>query len=201
MTDSDGIDHFRIVGGDRLMWASPETTWSARPQRFKPAIQRRIRAIFPQLGNVEISEVWGGATGLTVHGMPQIGQLRKGLWVASGFGRQGLNTTAMAGQLIAHSILWGDERWRLFSPFELVWAGGADRPCRWTSDRDVDARQLGRRRGAGPPSRTDAGPGTRSRGAFGRGQSAGGNSRTGAAPSSAGPSASPATRQRRGTAV
>ena len=125
VTDSDGIDHFRIVGGDRLMWASPETTWSARPQRFKPAIQRRIRAIFPQLGNVEISEVWGGATGLTVHGMPQIGQLRKGLWVASGFGRQGLNTTAMAGQLIAHSILWGDERWRLFSPFELVWAGGA----------------------------------------------------------------------------
>src|SRR6185295_18170390 len=44
--------------------------------------------------------------------------------VASGFGRQGLSTTAMAGQLIARSILWGDERWRLFSPFELVWAGG-----------------------------------------------------------------------------
>jgi hypothetical protein len=56
--------------------------------------------------------------------MPQIGQLRKGLWVASGFGRQGLNTSAIAGQLIARSILWGDERWRLFSPFELVWAGG-----------------------------------------------------------------------------
>ena len=68
--------------------------------------------------------MWGGAVGQTVHGMPQIGQLRKGLWVASGFGRQGLNTTAMAGQLIARSILWGDERWRLFSPFELVWAGG-----------------------------------------------------------------------------
>jgi len=30
----------------------------------------------------------------------------------------------MAGQLVARSILWGDERWRLFSPFELVWAGG-----------------------------------------------------------------------------
>jgi len=59
-----------------------------------------------------------------VHGMPQIGQLRRGLWVASGFGRQGLNTSALAGQLIARSILWGDDRWRLFSPFELVWAGG-----------------------------------------------------------------------------
>ena len=124
VTDSDGIDHFRVVEGDRLMWASPETTWAANPARFGPAIARRIRTIFPQLGGVEIAEVWGGATGQTVHGMPQIGQLRKGLWVASGFGRQGLNTSAMAGQLIARSILWGDERWRLFSPFELVWAGG-----------------------------------------------------------------------------
>jgi glycine/D-amino acid oxidase-like deaminating enzyme len=124
VTDSDGIDHFRIVEGDRLMWASPETTWAARPQRFAGAIARRMRTVFPQLGNVDIAEVWGGAVGQTVHGMPQIGQLRRGLWVASGFGRQGLNTSAMAGQLIARSILWGDERWRLFSPFELVWAGG-----------------------------------------------------------------------------
>ena len=124
VTDSDGIDHFRIVDGDRLMWASPETTWAASPERFAPAIARRIRTIFPPLGRVEIAEVWGGAMGQTVHGMPQIGQLRKGLWVTSGFGRQGLNTSAMAGQLIARSILWGDERWRLFSPFELVWAGG-----------------------------------------------------------------------------
>jgi glycine/D-amino acid oxidase-like deaminating enzyme len=122
--DSDGIDHFRIVQGDRLMWSSPETTWAARPERFAGPIQARIRRIFPQLGKIEISEVWAGAIGQTVHGMPQIGQLRRGLWVASGFGRQGLNTTAMAGQLIAQSVLCGDDRWRLFSPFELVWAGG-----------------------------------------------------------------------------
>ena len=124
VSDTDGIDHFRIVQGDRLMWASPETTWAGRPERFAGAIQRRIAAIFPRLGRVEIAEVWSGATGQTVHGMPQIGELRKGLWVASGFGRQGMNTSAMAGQLISRSILWGDERWRLFSPFELVWAGG-----------------------------------------------------------------------------
>src|SRR6202166_4926556 len=87
VADTDGIDHFRIVDRDRLMWASPETTWAARPQRFAPAIARRIRTIFPRLGRVEIAEVWGGAIGQTVHGMPQIGQLRRGLWVATGFGR------------------------------------------------------------------------------------------------------------------
>ena len=47
VADSDGIDHFRIVDGDRLMWASPETTWDARPRRFGAAIARRIAAIYP----------------------------------------------------------------------------------------------------------------------------------------------------------
>src|SRR5438477_6421245 len=57
VADSDGIDHFRIVDGDRLMWASPETTWAGRPERFAGPIQARIRTIFPQLEKIEISEV------------------------------------------------------------------------------------------------------------------------------------------------
>lgn len=122
--DSDGIDHFRIVQGDRLMWSSPETTWEMRPKRFAGAIRRRIGTVFPALKHVAITETFGGAVGQTVHGMPQIGQLRRGLWIASGFGRQGLNTTAMAGQLISRGIIYGDDRWRLFDPFELIWAGG-----------------------------------------------------------------------------
>src|ERR1700688_15476 len=63
VADSDGIDHFRVVDGDRLMWASPETTWAARPERFAGAIARRINTIFPRLGAVEIAEVLGGAVG------------------------------------------------------------------------------------------------------------------------------------------
>jgi gamma-glutamylputrescine oxidase len=152
VSDRDGVDHFRVIDGDRLMWASPETTWAARPQRFAGAIQRRIRTVFPQLDPVDITETFGGATGQTVHGMPQIGQLRRGLWVASGFGRQGLNTSAMAGQLIASGILGGDDRWRLFSPFELVWAGGITGRVAghavglWTRGSSAVAGTLARRR-------------------------------------------------------
>src|SRR5262249_45749615 len=32
--------------------------------------------------------------------------------------------TAMAGNIIARAIDEGDDTWRLFLPFELVWAGG-----------------------------------------------------------------------------
>jgi hypothetical protein len=56
--------------------------------------------------------------------MPQIGELAPGVWLASGFGGHGLNTTAMAGNLIARAIVHGDQTWRQFTPFELVWAGG-----------------------------------------------------------------------------
>lgn len=122
--DTDGVDQFRIVDGDRLLWSSPETTWQGDARRYGRNIRNRIAAIFPALGKPEITETWSGVFGQTVHGMPQIGELRDGLWVVSGFGRQGLNTTAMGGQLVARSILWGDDRWRLLSPFELVWAGG-----------------------------------------------------------------------------
>ena len=123
--DTHGIDHFRVVQGDRLLWCSPETTWQGDPRRYAKRIQNRIAAIFPKLGPVTVAESWSGMFGQTVHGMPQIGEVQPGLWILSGFGRQGLNTTAMGGQLLARSILAGDDRWRLFSPFELVWAGGA----------------------------------------------------------------------------
>jgi hypothetical protein len=56
--------------------------------------------------------------------MPQIGEVGPGVWLASGFGGHGLNTTAMGGNLIARAIVDGDQTWRQFTPFELVWAGG-----------------------------------------------------------------------------
>ena len=131
--DSDGIDHFRIVDGDRLMWASPETTWDARPARFAAAIARRIRHDFSPARTRSRSRTSGVApSARPCTACRRSASCVRALWVASGFGRQGLSTTAMAGQLIARSILWGDERWRLFSPFELVWAGGTDRPGRRT---------------------------------------------------------------------
>src|SRR5690606_34529365 len=114
---------YRVVD-DRLLWAGPETAWSPSPRRAVETIRRRIRKVFPDLGPVAIERLTGGVTGRTVHGMPQIGALRQGVWIASGFGRQGLATTAMAGVLIARGILRADDRWRQFAPYELVWAGG-----------------------------------------------------------------------------
>ncbi len=115
---------YRIVGGDRLMWAGGVGTWPPSPRRAVGQFASAIAETFPQLGAVEIEHAWSGVMGFSVHGMPQVGEVIPGLWLASGFGGHGLNTTAMAGELIAGAITDGDDRWRLFLPYELVWAGG-----------------------------------------------------------------------------
>jgi gamma-glutamylputrescine oxidase len=125
VSDTDLADnHYRIVGGDRLMWSGRATVWPRDPRNYVEALTADIEKTYPQLGKVAVDYVWAGTLGNTVHRMPQIGELGPGVWLASGFGGHGLNTTAMAGNLIARAVVAGDHTWRQFTPFELVWAGG-----------------------------------------------------------------------------
>jgi hypothetical protein len=125
VSDTDLADnHYRIVGGDRLMWSGGMNTWERNPQRLVQRLKRDIRRVYPQLGDVAITHAWNGVLGNALHRMPQIGELSPRVWLASGFGGHGLNTTAMAGNIVARAIAEGDDTWRLFLPYELVWAGG-----------------------------------------------------------------------------
>jgi len=125
VSDTNRADnHYRIVGGDRLQWSGRMRAWQADPRWVRRGLVADIRRNFPDLGKIEIAHLWRGTLGRAIHRMPQIGEIESGLWVASGFGGHGLNTTAMGGDLVARGIVETDATWRLFSPYELVWAGG-----------------------------------------------------------------------------
>ncbi|HVV60411.1 MAG TPA: FAD-binding oxidoreductase [Pseudolabrys sp.] len=117
-------NHYRIVGGDRLQWSGRMTVWEANPRWFARGLVSDIKRNFPALEHVKPAYIWHGTLGRSVHRMPQIGEVMPGVWVASGFGGHGLNTTAMGGELVARGIVERDQTWRLFAPYELVWAGG-----------------------------------------------------------------------------
>jgi hypothetical protein len=119
-----GGAHYRAVQGDRLLWGGGISTRTSVPPALGQRIARQIRETYPQLGTVNVTYTVSAVTGYAVHKMPQIGEMAPGVWLASAFGDQGLNTTAMAGELLAGAIADGDDRWRLFAPYELVWAGG-----------------------------------------------------------------------------
>jgi glycine/D-amino acid oxidase-like deaminating enzyme len=116
--------HYRIVDGDRLMWSGGLATAELDPRRASKRLAAAIERIYPQLAPVEIAHAWTGTMGNSVHSMPQIGEISPGVWVASAFGGHGINTTAMAGELLARAIVQNDDAWRLFLPYDLVWTGG-----------------------------------------------------------------------------
>ena len=125
VSDTNRADnHYRIVGGDRLQWSGRMRAWEANPRFVGRGLVNDVRRTFPDLGTVEIAHLWRGTLGRTVHRMPQIGEIERGVWLASGFGGHGLNTSAMGGELVARGIVDGDQSWQLFAPYELVWAGG-----------------------------------------------------------------------------
>ena len=118
-------DYYRIVDGNRLLWGARLSARREAPRRLKNIIRGDIAKVFPQLGKIEITHAWAGTMGYAVHKMPQIGEVSRGLWVATAFGGRGLSTSAMAGELIARAIAEGDDRWRQFASYDLVYAGGA----------------------------------------------------------------------------
>jgi glycine/D-amino acid oxidase-like deaminating enzyme len=121
VSDTRGRHHYRIVGGDRLMWSGSAAVGSIWA---RTSLERAVRATYPQLGPVRFERFWPARAGFAVHRMPQIGEVERSVWLASAFGGHGLNTSAMAGELIARAITERDDTWRRFVPFELVWAGG-----------------------------------------------------------------------------
>jgi glycine/D-amino acid oxidase-like deaminating enzyme len=130
ISDTNRADnHYRIVGGtnsggERLQWSGRMRAWQADPRWIARGLVADIARNFPGLGKVDIAHLWRGTLGRTIHRMPQIGEIERGVWLASGFGGHGLNTSAMGGELVARGLVDNDQTWRLFAPYELVWSGG-----------------------------------------------------------------------------
>jgi len=117
-------DYYRRINGNRLLWGGRITTQKAEPASLAQMLKKDIQTVYPQLGDVQIEYAWSGLMGYCVHKMPLIAPLGDGLWVNTGFGGHGLNTTAMGGILIAEAISGDDDRLRPFAPFKAQWGGG-----------------------------------------------------------------------------
>jgi len=117
-------DYYRRLPNGRLLWGGRITTRQSKPFHLAEMMHRDMLSVYPQLGAAKTSHVWTGLMGYALHSMPLIGQVEDGLWMATAFGGHGLNTTAMAGKLIAGAITQNDDRYMLFAPYKRNWTGG-----------------------------------------------------------------------------
>ncbi|MGC1430073.1 MAG: FAD-binding oxidoreductase [Albidovulum sp.] len=119
-------DYYRLVdGGNRLLWGGRITTLAAKPDSIVRQLRSEMVGAFPQLEGLKIELAWSGLMGYARHLMPQLGEMAPGVWHITAFGGHGLNTTAIAGKVLAEAMLGETDRIRMFAPFGLDWAGGA----------------------------------------------------------------------------
>mgnify|MGYP002381575482 CR=1 FL=1 len=117
-------DYYRLINDNRILWGGRITTRISEPIRLAEEMRGDMTSSYPQLGRPRIDFAWGGLMGYALHKMPLIGRDHDGLWFATGFGGHGLNTTAMAGQLIANAIAGEQDDYRRFSVFAPQFAFG-----------------------------------------------------------------------------
>ncbi len=117
-------NYYRRLPDGRLLWGGRITTRQSEPLQLSEVMHRDMLSVYPQLTAAETSHAWAGLMGYALHSMPLIGQVEDGLWMATAFGGHGLNTTAMAGCLIAGAISENDARYKTFEAYKRNWAGG-----------------------------------------------------------------------------
>jgi glycine/D-amino acid oxidase-like deaminating enzyme len=98
------FDYYRPLADQRLLWGGRISIRSRSPEQVARLLSRDLARVFPQLGPVAVESAWSGLMSYARHEMPQIGQLRPGVWYAQGFGGHGLAPTTLAGELIAGAL-------------------------------------------------------------------------------------------------
>jgi gamma-glutamylputrescine oxidase len=116
-------DYYRPLGDGRLLWGGRVGAFGP-PANLAQVMLGDLLKVYPQLAGLRAEVAWPGTMGYATHKMPQIGRLRPGVWYNMGYGGHGLCSTTMGGELVAAAIADGDERYRLFAPFGLSYAGG-----------------------------------------------------------------------------
>ncbi|KFG67110.1 FAD-binding oxidoreductase [Microvirga sp. BSC39] len=125
LDDRRAGDYYRLVDdGGRILWGGRITTRTADPRDIAALLRREMVTTYPQLASLKAEIAWSGLMSYARHLMPQIGQLKPGVWFCTAFGGHGMNTTAIGGTVVAEGIAGESDRYRLFEPFGLAWNGG-----------------------------------------------------------------------------
>ena len=128
LDDRRASDYYRVVdGGKRLLWGGRITTRAASSAGIARELRREMIGVSTRNCATLATDIsWSGQMGYARHLMPQIGQMQPGVWHATAFGGHGLNTTAIAGKVLAEAILGESDRIAdVRTP--LVWSGRAGR--------------------------------------------------------------------------
>lgn len=108
------LNYFRLSADKRLLFGGGEKYLQRPPADIAAFVRKHIVEVFPSLAQTPIDYAWGGAVGVTMNRLPQIG--RKGnVFFAHGFSGHGALVTTLAGELLAEAVTGTMERFDVFA--------------------------------------------------------------------------------------
>lgn len=116
-------NYYRTLPDTSLFWGGRVSMFNPSGQKLENIMMNDLLHVYPQLKGIKADVAWGGLMGYPAHKMPQIGQLEPGFWYNQGYGGSGMTATVGGGEVVADAIANGDERYKLFEPYGLAYAG------------------------------------------------------------------------------
>lgn len=109
------LDYYRMTADNRLLFGGGVTYGGGDPASIERFLKPRMEKIFPQMKQFNIEYAWGGDFLLTVSRLPQLGKIGNNIYYAQGYSGHGVNTSHLAGKLLAEAIAGEQERFSVFA--------------------------------------------------------------------------------------
>ena len=120
------LDYFRRSPDHRMLWGGKCSYSTVAPLNLTKTMREGMLKTFPKLADAKIDFAWGGLVDITVNRAPHFGRVAPTIYFAQGFSGHGVNTTGLAGKLIAEAINGQATRFDLFDKIKHVdFPGGA----------------------------------------------------------------------------
>ena len=119
------VQYFRLSADKRLLFGARADYFGSDPEAIKKSHVPKMLKIYPQLADVRIDFAWGGTIGVPVNRVPQLGRTSPNVYYCQGYSGHGVNTTHLAGQIMADAIAGTLERFDMFANVKPVVIPGA----------------------------------------------------------------------------
>lgn len=109
------LDYYRITADNRLLFGGGVTYGGGDPASIEAFLKPHMNKIFPAMRDYKIDYAWGGDFLLTLSRLPQLGRIGTNTYYTQGYSGHGVNTSHLAGKLLAEAIHGDNSRFDVFA--------------------------------------------------------------------------------------
>lgn len=109
------LDYYRVTADNRLLFGGGVTYGGGDPASIKNFLKPHMDKIFPAMKDYKIDYAWGGDFLLTLNRLPQLGRIGTNTYYTQGYSGHGVNTSHLAGKLLAEAISGDKSRFDVFA--------------------------------------------------------------------------------------